>query len=99
MLRFKADVTDVEAVGVDRDGTIYIADIGDNKANRDMIEIYTIQEPESLEDNDSVKYHRFDFTYPDGPHDAETLLIEPGTNQLYIVTKATKGTGAICEVR
>jgi hypothetical protein len=94
-LGFNAKVQDVEAVGVGRDGTIYIADIGDNKANRDMIEIYTIPEPDSLKDSDNVKYHRFDFTYPDGPHDAETLLVEPGTNQLYIVTKATKGTGAI----
>ena len=94
-LGFKAQVQDIEAVGVDRDGTIYIADIGDNKVNRDMIEIYTIPEPASLKDSDSVKYHRFDFTYPDGPHDAETLLVEPGTSQLYIVTKSTKGTGAI----
>jgi hypothetical protein len=95
VLRFNAKVTDVEALGVDRDGTIYIADIGDNKANRDQVEIYTIPEPDVLQDQDNVKYHQFDFAYPDGPHDAETLLIEPGTSQLYIVTKALKGTGAI----
>ncbi len=95
VLRFGAKVTDVEALGVDRDGTIYIADIGDNKENRDQIEIYTIPEPATLEDESNVKYHRYDFKYPDGAHDAETLLIEPGTSQLYIVTKALKGTGAI----
>ena len=94
-LGFNAQVHDVEAVGVDHDGTIYIADIGDNKVNRDVIEIYTIPEPATLQDAGNVRYHRFDFTYPDGPHNAETLLVEPGTNQLYIVTKATKGTGAI----
>ncbi|MEV4260731.1 hypothetical protein [Kribbella sp. NPDC049584] len=94
VLRFGAKVSDVEALGVDRNGTIYIADIGDNKADREQIEIYTIPEPETLEDAD-VKYHQFDFKYPDGAHDAETLLIEPGTSQLYIVTKELKGTGAI----
>jgi hypothetical protein len=94
VLKFGANVTDVQALGVDRDGTIYIADIGDSKASRDQIEIYTIPEPETLQDQD-VKYHQFDFKYPDGAHDAETLLIEPGTSQLYIVTKAIKGTGAI----
>ncbi|MFF0345907.1 hypothetical protein [Kribbella sp. NPDC004875] len=94
VLKFGAKVTDVEALGIDRDGTLYIADIGDNKENRDQIEIYTVPEPETLEDQD-VKYHRFDFTYPDGAHDAETLLIEPGTSQLYIVTKSLKGAGAI----
>ena len=82
---------DVEAIGVDRDGTIYIADIGDNKENRDQIEIYTIPEPATLEDESNVKYHRYDFKYPDGAHDAETLLIEPGTSQLYIVTKVAEG--------
>lgn len=93
-LSFKAEVRDIEAIAVDRDGTIYIADIGDNKATRDMIEIYTIPEPDQLGDADNVPYHRYDFTYPDGAHDAETLLVEPETNQLFIVTKSTKG-GAI----
>ncbi|TDD43119.1 hypothetical protein E1263_41870 [Kribbella antibiotica] len=93
-LRLKAEVQDVEAIGVDREGTIYIADIGDNKKSRDMIEIYTIPEPDSLTDADNVRYHRYDFKYPDGAHDAETLLVEPESQQLYIVTKSTKG-GAI----
>ncbi|MEV0291125.1 hypothetical protein AB0H36_43935 [Kribbella sp. NPDC050820] len=95
VLGFKADVQDVEAVAVDGDGTIYIADIGDAKGNRDQIEIYTIPEPADLADNTNVTYHRYDFTYPDGAHDAETLLVEPGTNQLFIVTKSSKGAGSI----
>ncbi|GAB2630536.1 hypothetical protein [Kribbella swartbergensis] len=93
VLSFKADVRDVEAIAVDRDGTIYVADIGDNKATRDMVEIYAIPEPDQLGEQD-VRYRRYDFTYPDGAHDAETLLVEPGTNQLYIVTKSSKA-GAI----
>ena len=88
-LRLKADVTDVEAIAVDTDGTIYLADIGDNSATRDMIEVYTIAEPASLEDQASVKYHRYDFQYPDGAHDAETLLVEPATKRLYFVTKSS----------
>ncbi len=51
-LSFKAPVKDVEAIAVDREGTIYIADIGDNKASRDMIEVYTIPEPTKLADGD-----------------------------------------------
>jgi len=30
----------------------------------------------------------FRFRYPDGPHDAEALLIHPASGDLYIVTKA-----------
>ncbi|NEA34288.1 esterase-like activity of phytase family protein [Streptomyces sp. SID13031] len=94
-LKFKAPVKDVEAIAVDNDGTIYIADIGDNNKNRDMIEVYTIPEPARLEDEENVKFHRYDFEYPDGAHDAETLLIEPQTKRLYFVTKVKKKAGAI----
>lgn len=91
VLSFNAPVRDVEAIAVDRDGTIYIADIGDNKSTRDMIAVYTIPEPAQLEDAEEVKFRRYDFTYPDGAHDAETLLIAPETRRLYFVTKALKG--------
>lgn len=94
-LKFKAPVRDVEAVGVDRDGTIYIADIGDNNRTRKTIEVYTIPEPAQLEDEENVKFHRYDFEYPDGAHDAETLLIEPETKRLYFVTKVKTKPGAI----
>lgn len=94
-LKFKAPVRDVEAIGVDRDGTIYVADIGDNAKTRDIIEVYTIPEPAELEDQENVKFHRYDFEYPDGDHDAETLLIEPETNRLYFVTKVKKNPGTI----
>ncbi|MFK4086839.1 hypothetical protein ACI2LF_22210 [Kribbella sp. NPDC020789] len=94
VLKFKAEVHDVEAVAVDSEGTIYIADIGDNAKSRDMIEIYTIPEPATLESAENVRYHRYDFKYPDGAHDAETLLIQPETDRLFIVTKSTKA-GAI----
>ncbi|WP_344217949.1 hypothetical protein [Kribbella sancticallisti] len=94
VLKFGAKVRDVEAIAVDRDGTIYIADIGDNEASRDMIEVFTIPEPAELGDTEGIKYHRYDFEYPDGAHDAETLLIEPKTSRLYFVTKVKKKPGA-----
>ncbi|GAA1112419.1 hypothetical protein GCM10009630_06870 [Kribbella jejuensis] len=94
VFRFGAKVEDVEALGMDRNGTLYIADIGDSKETRQQIEIYTIPEPDSLQDA-NVKYHQYDFKYPDGAHDAETLLIDPETSQLYVVTKSSKGAGAI----
>jgi hypothetical protein len=95
VLRFGANVKDVQALGLDRNGTLYIADIGDSQASRDQIEIYTIPEPDSVQDSSNVKYHQYDFKYPDGAHDAETLLIDPATSQLYIVTKSSKGAGTI----
>ncbi|WP_344181014.1 hypothetical protein [Kribbella lupini] len=95
VLGLKAPVKDVEAIAVDHDGTIYIADIGDNKKNRDMIEVFTIPEPSNLEDSESVKFHRYDFEYPDGAHDAETLLIDPESKRLFFVTKVSSGKAGI----
>ncbi len=95
VLGLKTKVTDVEAIAVDKSGTIYIADIGDNKKNRDMVEVFTIPEPSNLEDSESVKFHRYDFEYPDGAHDAETLLIDPESRRLFFVTKVTSGKAGI----
>jgi hypothetical protein len=91
VLTFKASVQDVEALAIDN-GTIYIADIGDNKSSRQMISVYTIPEPAKLE-NQSVMFHQYDFVYPDGAHDAETLLIQPDTHRFYFVTKVAQGKG------
>ncbi|MEV6282229.1 hypothetical protein [Kribbella sp. NPDC051770] len=95
VLGLKPPVKDVEAIAVDKGGTIYVADIGDNKKSRDMVEIFTFPEPSNLEDVEAVKFHRYDFEYPDGPHDAETLLIDPESRRLFIVTKVTSGKAGI----
>jgi hypothetical protein len=77
------------------DGTdyLYIADIGDNHARYDVKRIYRLPEP-SLADYDledgiaSVAgAEMIQFRYPDGEKDAETLMIDPLTKDLYIVSK------------
>ena len=73
------------AVGACPGGScIYIADIGDNGAKRKRITIHRVPEP-SNEDSVAVT-DTFHATYPDGAHDAETLLIAPDGG-LFIVTK------------
>jgi hypothetical protein len=34
---------------------------------------------------------RYRFKYPDGAHDAESLAVQPGTNRIFIVSKAAGG--------
>lgn len=84
---FRADVTDVEAVAY-ADKVLYVADIGDNNADRDHVTVYLLYNPQPT--NSTVLYHAYDFAYPDGPHDAETLLVSPD-GQLYLVTKGSDG--------
>ncbi len=71
---------------------LYIGDIGDNRAKRPSIIVYRVPEPRisgkgpsSMQTTSPARALRL--TYPDGPHDAETLLADPLTGDLYIITK------------
>ena len=86
-LTYRADPVDVEAVAV-YDGRLYLADIGDNGADRDMITVYYFNEAEP--GDQPVPYRSWEFRYPDGAHDAETLLVNE-EGRLFIVTKGAPG--------
>ena len=72
---------------------LFIGDIGDNSAERSRgILVHRVTEPTRLADG-FLRPVSYRLRYPDGPHDAETLLVEPGTNRLYVVTKGLLGGG------
>jgi hypothetical protein len=86
-----AKVEDWEAVAVGPCGggsCIYIGDIGDNEAKRRSIVVYRVPEPEGASGT-ATGVDTLRATYPDGAHDAETLLVAGG--RLYIVTKGETG--------
>lgn len=65
---------------------LYVADIGDNGSSRDVKVIYRLPEPrtpnESVQNVESIR-----FQYPDGRFDAETVLLDPLTRDIFVVTK------------
>ncbi len=65
---------------------IYIGDIGDNKLAYSQYSIYRLPEPLGAADSVS-NFARIDFKYPDGPHDAEAMLVDGVTKDIYIITK------------
>ncbi len=87
-------VTDCEdiAIGpgpIKNKSYIYLGDIGDNGGNHKNIAIYRFNEP-VLSAKDSVsniKSAVLYLKYPDGPRDAETLMVDPLEKLLYIVSK------------
>lgn len=86
-LEFRAQPVDFEAVAVDND-RLYVADIGDNEAKRAFVTVYFFDDPVAA---GSVRsYRAFDFAYPDGPRDAEALLVD-ASGRLYVVSKEAKG--------
>jgi hypothetical protein len=89
----KVDDWEAVAVGSCPTGScVYVADIGDNHARRKSIAIHRLSEPGS-EDAVAVT-DTFYATYPDGAHDAETLLTAPDGG-LFIVTKGQTGAVAL----
>lgn len=69
---------------------LYAADIGDNRQERASIVIYRVPEPDPHSADGSVsEYDVLSLTYPDGPHNAETLLVDPLRGDLVIVTKTS----------
>jgi hypothetical protein len=85
--RYAASPADVEALAI-YGKRLYVADIGDNNKKRDFVTVYYFTGPPT--DGSTIKFRSYDFAYPDGPHDAETLLVD-GAGRLYIVTKGKKG--------
>lgn len=74
---------------------LYVADIGDNESKYEYSYVYRFREPQ-LGDALAVKnIERFTFRYPDTPHDAECLLIDPQTKDILIVTKDKLGLGKV----
>jgi len=72
---------------------VYVGDIGDNRGRRQRITIYRTVEP-SPDATASQPVEAFHATYPDGPHDAESLFVTPA-GEVFIVTKGDPGSVAI----
>ena len=88
------DPGDVEALAATGDGTVWVADIGDNSEARDSVRVVEVPVGAQDYDVDPVGY---ELVYPDGPRDAETLLCHPETGRLYVATKEVFG-GTLYEV-
>ena len=71
-------------------GTAYlaVADIGDNFAKRKKVTVYIVQEPDTGDAKIDIAW-RIDYTYPDGPLDAESLAIDGAGEQIYVLSKRT----------
>jgi hypothetical protein len=78
------DPTDVEALAPAGPGEVWVADIGDNGADRHDIEVTRVPVGRGERHVDAETY---ELTYPGGPVDAETLLTDPRTGRLYVVSK------------
>lgn len=71
---------------------LYIGDIGDNKARYSSVTIYRVPEPNIAVNSVPRKMQissveKIKLVYHDGPKDAETLMVDPLTGDIYIISK------------
>ena len=79
-----ADPEDDEGLAPGGPGHVWVGDIGDNFVARKTITVARV--PFGRGDR-TVPGESHTLAYPDGPHDAETLLRDPTTGRLYVVSK------------
>jgi hypothetical protein len=82
------------AIGPAPDGGsyLYLADIGDNNAQRASVQVYRVAEPRLAADQAPVVaildgVTAFDFVYEDGARDAEGFFVDPLNGNFYVVSK------------
>ncbi len=77
------------AVGPGPDGKpyVFVAEIGDNAAIHGEICVFRFPEPAQVVSRSGVKPEVVRLTYPGGARDAETLMVDPVTGDLFIVSK------------
>jgi hypothetical protein len=70
---------------------IYLADI------RPSVQILKVVEPERLDDT-PLAPAILPFRYPDGPHNAESLVVDPATARVFVITKTLLSLGDVYRI-
>lgn len=90
------DMEDV-AIGACPEGScLYIADVGDNLEQRDDYRIYRVAEPEAFTSTQTTATV-IPFSYEDGNNNCEAFVVEPGSGNMYLLTK-TSGTPGLYRI-
>lgn len=84
---YAAEVEDVEALAPAGPDAVWVGDIGDNRVRRSSVRVYRV--PVGEQDLDQ-RADSYELVYPDGAHDAESLLQGPD-GRLRIISKSLLG--------
>jgi hypothetical protein len=83
------DAVDIEALGGAPNGSLVVADIGDNSGERERVTVYRIRQPRAGDRTVTPKVLRL--TYVDGPRDAESVLYDSKSGRVFVVSKEFGG--------
>jgi hypothetical protein len=91
------DVEDVAVTPCEAGTCILLADVGDNGRKRAGVQLLRLPEPATLEGR-ALRVEALPFTYADGAHDAESLLVEPEGGAPWVLTKPLDALGRLYRV-
>jgi hypothetical protein len=75
---------------------LYVSDTGDNDAVRSAVEVYRVAEPRARGGaGATAPAQRIGLRYPDGPHDAEALIVTGSRGAVTVVTKSYGGVAGV----
>ncbi len=66
---------------------LFVGDIGDNGRLREVLGVYRLLEPQVGGPTEINSVTKLELTYPDGARDAEALLVDPQTGDLFMFEK------------
>jgi hypothetical protein len=88
-----AEADDWEDIAVAPNRDLVIGDIGDNASARANVTLYRVPDPGRAAATSEALAETL--AYDDGAHDAEALVIDPGSGATYVVTKTDDGTSGV----
>jgi len=86
---YRARPVDVAGLAMVGD-TLYVGDIGDRNGSRNFVTVYLFDNPRAS--GLTVTYRAYDFRFPDGPRNAETLLVSEAGRILLVTKDNDQGT-------
>jgi hypothetical protein len=103
------DATNVdwEDLAVARDAagvpSVWLADIGDNNEDRPEVDLYRVDEPHVLAGQSATELSTsrpdvWRLRYPDGAHNAESIVVNPASHRMYVITKSFFGASAVYQL-
>lgn len=90
------DIEDMAVAHCPSGNCVYLADVGGNISPRTQFAVMRAPEPEVRVDmpggTTSIAAERLVFSYPDNAnHNAESMLVDPSSDTIYVVTKVAAG--------
>ena len=80
------DWEDLASFSLEGQAYLVIADIGDNLRRRNYVTLYVVEEPDVDQDKADITW-RIDFSYPEGPTDAEAIAVDVAGQRILVLSK------------